>query len=163
MIPGYLDGFYRGGATSWHYRFHAPRPVSPICFMSRDGRCRPDNSERADGTQTHRHDLPDGHLAPGHKRSGIAVLDRVGKKSHQFSQQVLLVLLLLPCKPLGHSMEAYRCWCAAWTSNPVIGANTLDGGFDSHTLPPFFQTLRSCHVFDITSPLCWAPSDVARL
>ena len=35
-------------------------------------------------------------------------------------------------------VEAYRCWCAAWTSNPVIGANPLDGGFDSHTLPPSF-------------------------
>ena len=41
-------------------------------------------------------------------------------------------------------MGAYRCWCAAWTSNPVIGANHLDGGFDSHTLPPsFFKYLQT--------------------
>src|SRR5881628_1118645 len=39
-------------------------------------------------------------------------------------------------KPLKNHMEAYRCWCAAWTSNPVIAANPRDGGFDSHTLPP---------------------------
>ncbi len=37
---------------------------------------------------------------------------------------------------IDHKEGAYRCWCAAWTSNPVIGAKTLDGGFDSHTLPP---------------------------
>jgi hypothetical protein len=43
---------------------------------------------------------------------------------------------------LQNKVEAYRCWCAAWTSNPVIGANPLDGGFDSHTLPPaFFREL----------------------
>ena len=35
-------------------------------------------------------------------------------------------------------VEAYRCWCAAWTSNPVTGANNFGGGFDSHTLPPLF-------------------------
>jgi integrase len=29
------------------------------------------------------------HLAPGHKRSAIAVLDRIGEKSQQFSQQVV--------------------------------------------------------------------------
>src|SRR5437660_5658154 len=45
-------------------------------------------------------------------------------------------------KPLKNHMEAYRCWCAAWTSNPVIAANPRDGGFDSHTLPPpFFKKL----------------------
>src|SRR5262249_669845 len=41
-----------------------------------------------------------------------------------------------PHKLLIHNEEAYRCWCAAWTSNPVIAANPRDGGFDSHTLPP---------------------------
>src|SRR5262245_3039657 len=60
------------------------------------------------------------------------------KKSQQFSQQVVERLLVLPCKPLKYKVEAYRCWCAAWTSNPVIGANPLDGGFDSHTLPPLY-------------------------
>ena len=37
-----------------------------------------------------------------------------------------------------YGVEAYRCWCAAWTSNPVTGANNFGGGFDSHTLPPLF-------------------------
>src|SRR5262249_7775072 len=44
----------------------------------------------------------------------------------------------LRCQSVGHTVEAYRCWCAAWTSNPVIAANPRDGGFDSHTLPPPF-------------------------
>src|SRR5262245_13949214 len=61
------------------------------------------------------------------------------KKSQQFSQQVVERLLIFPCKPLKYKVEAYRCWCAAWTSNPVIGANPLDGGFDSHTLPPLYS------------------------
>src|SRR3989441_3597106 len=60
-----------------------------------------------------------------------------------------------PHKYLKINVEAYRCWCAAWTSNPVIGANPLDGGFDSHTLPPHFsisagqlpRSLLRCEVF----------------
>jgi hypothetical protein len=48
---------------------------------------------------------------------------------------------------LKNSLEAYRCWCAAWTSNPVIGANPLDGGFDSHTLPPLQINGLESHFF----------------
>jgi len=29
-----------------------------------------------------------------------------------------------------------------WTSNPVWGAKTVPGGFDSHALPPFFAGLH---------------------
>ena len=77
------------------------------------------------------------------------------KKSQQFSQQGAELLPIRPCKLLKNTVEAYRCWCAAWTSNPVIGANPLDGGFDSHTLPPHFsisagqlpRSLLRCEVF----------------
>src|SRR5215510_14502471 len=41
------------------------------------------------------------------------------KKSQQFSQQGAELLPAPPCKSLKNNLEAYRCWCAAWTSNPV--------------------------------------------
>ena len=78
------------------------------------------------------------HLAPGHKRPAIAVLDRLGEKVPSIFTTGSRDNCSPSCKPLKNSMEAYRCWCAAWTSNPVIAANPLDGGFDSHTLPPLF-------------------------
>ena len=28
------------------------------------------------------------------------------------------------------------CWCAPWSSKPVIGVKSLLGGFDSHIFPP---------------------------
>ena|GEM_PF-323095 len=31
-------------------------------------------------------------------------------------------------------------WCASRTSNPMTGPKQVRGGFDSHTLPPFFPT-----------------------
>ncbi len=44
---------------------------------------------------------------------------------------------LLPMHPI-----EMRKWTAHWwgsrTSNPVWGARTVPGGFDSHALPPFF-------------------------
>src|SRR2546425_9910606 len=59
-----------------------------------------------------------------------------------------------PHKYLKINVEAYRCWCAAWTSNPVIGANPLDGGFDSHTLPPLtFKELETVIIFTISPNL----------
>ncbi len=32
---------------------------------------------------------------------------------------------------------AHGDWCPSRTSNPVLGARTTLGGFDSHTFPPF--------------------------
>ncbi len=33
---------------------------------------------------------------------------------------------------------AHGDWCPSRTSNPVLGARTTLGGFDSHTFPPFY-------------------------
>ena len=50
-------------------------------------------------------------------------------------------------------MEAYRCWCAAWTSNPVDAVNSRVGGFDSHTLPP--PEIKDLEILRIiVQPLC---------
>ncbi len=33
--------------------------------------------------------------------------------------------------------ERQGFWCPPWTSNPVFPATSGEGGFDSHTLPPY--------------------------
>ena len=47
-------------------------------------------------------------------------------------------------------MGAHRCWCAAWTSNPVDGANHFVGGFDSHAFPPVLPPSRQIHGSEMT-------------
>ena len=79
------------------------------------------------------------HLAPGHKRAAIAMLDRHQEKVPAIFTTDKERRAGQPYKLLKNNTEASRCWCAAWTSNPVVGANPFDGGFDSHTLPPHFS------------------------
>lgn len=38
----------------------------------------------------------------------------------------------------GKDAGAHGDWCPSRTSNPVLGAKTTLGGFDSHTFPPFY-------------------------
>ena len=37
---------------------------------------------------------------------------------------------------------AHGDWCPSRTSNPVLGARTTLGGFDSHTFPPFSYMIQ---------------------
>lgn len=43
-------------------------------------------------------------------------------------------------------MGVDRCWCASWSSKPVIAVNSRLGGFDSHILPP--ESDRSLFIRD---------------
>ena len=36
------------------------------------------------------------------------------------------------------------CWCAPWSSKPVMGVNSLLGGFDSHIFPPDKKPRNHC-------------------
>ena len=40
-------------------------------------------------------------------------------------------------------------WWGSRTSNPVWGANTVPGGFDSHALPPHFTKFKFCSTLSI--------------
>jgi hypothetical protein len=46
------------------------------------------------------------------------------------------------------------CWCAPWSSKPVIVVNSCLGGFDSHILPPMTRRNKKFLrvFFDISSP-----------
>jgi hypothetical protein len=46
-------------------------------------------------------------------------------------------------KPFFYIKSLWKCaahWWGSRTSNPVWGAKPVPGGFDSHALPPFFNT-----------------------
>src|SRR2546421_12216786 len=47
------------------------------------------------------------------------------KESQQFSSQGAELLPVPPCNSLKPNLEAYRCWCAAWTSNPTKGVISI--------------------------------------
>ena len=36
------------------------------------------------------------------------------------------------------------CWCAPWSSKPVMGVRSLLGGFDSHIFPPDKRPCNHC-------------------
>ena len=36
------------------------------------------------------------------------------------------------------------CWCAPWSSKPVMGVRSLLGGFDSHIFPPDKKPCNHC-------------------
>ena len=44
--------------------------------------------------------------------------------------------------------ERIGFWCPSWTSNPVLPVTNGQGGFDSHTFPPFrINDLRHSTVY----------------
>ena len=43
-------------------------------------------------------------------------------------------------------MEADGSWWVPRTSNPVCGASSVAGGFDSHALPPLFPIISIAYV-----------------
>ena len=46
----------------------------------------------------------------------------------------------------GTTMGVDGCWCALWSSKPVIAVRSRLGGFDSHILPPeFIQKTDECN------------------
>ena len=57
----------------------------------------------------------------------------------------------------GTTMGVDGCWCAPWSSKPVIAVRSRLGGFDSHILPPeFIQKTDECNqeIFLAFSVLC---------